>query len=246
MRCFFLQKRRFCENERERKEYTCNEPCSNDGFIHLLCGGQFHAEDVNASEMTDALQSMEKDKTVGGESAVEADKSNISDESGQTVEQSGSTDSDARNTVETESSDADQEAKDQKENWDVLLKSDNTIAIRHYKGTSAEVIIPDTMKYNGQDYPVSEIRWNSFISNASIQKITISKNVKTIGENAFRECTNLEEVIFASDAELQTIKDDVFFGDTALKTISIPASVEEMILRLIPAQSAVRQRRNRS
>ena len=189
-------------------------------------GVTVHAEDVNALETTDTVQGVEKEKTVEEESAVEADKNSVSDESKQDAAQSGRIDSDAGNAVETESSDAGQDENDQAELWDVSLKSDNTIAIQHYKGTLEEVVIPDTMKYNGQDYPVSEIRWNSFISNASIQKITISKNVKTIGENAFRECTNLEEVIFASDAELQTIEDGVFFGDTALKIISIPASVE--------------------
>ena len=185
-----------------------------------------HAEDVNALEMADAVQGVEKDKTVEGESAVEVDESSVSAESGQTAEQRGSTDSGTGNAVETESSDAEQEEKDQSELWDISLKSDDTIEIKKYKGSEAEVVIPDELKCNDCFYKVEKIGWAAFRDNVSLQKLTISENIKEIDSQAFSGCTNLTSVNFAGTSKLQTIGDTAFYGDTALKAITIPADVE--------------------
>ena len=185
-----------------------------------------HAEDVNALEMADAVQGVEKDKTVEGESAVEVDESNVSAEFGQTAEQRGSTDFGTGNAVETESSDAEQEEKDQSELWDISLKSDDTIEIKKYKGSEAEVVIPDELKYNDCFYKVEKIGWAAFRDNVSLQKLTISENIKEIDSQAFSGCTNLTSVNFAGTSKLQTIGDTAFYGDTALKAITIPADVE--------------------
>lgn len=60
-----------------------------------------------------------------------------------------------------------------------------------YKG---DVIIPETVTYNGIKYNVTNIRNSTFYNCKELTSISIPKSVKTIGLNAFFGCTNLTTV----------------------------------------------------
>ncbi len=58
------------------------------------------------------------------------------------------------------------------------------------------VTVPTTVKINGKKYKVTSIAKNAFKNNRKLKKITIGKNIKTIGAKAFYGCTNLKKVTF--------------------------------------------------
>lgn len=78
-----------------------------------------------------------------------------------------------------------------------------------------EIIIPDY---------VTEIK-KCTVHNTALKKVTIGKNVKTISEEAFYNCTELEEVIFESDSVLEEIESEAFFN-SSIKSLTIPKSLK--------------------
>lgn len=82
------------------------------------------------------------------------------------------------------------------------------------------VIITATVTENGVTYPVTEIQEKAFYQNAALEQIIISGSVKTIGESAFEDCTNLTSVTLQSGS-LEYVGDHAF-EDTALTTIALP------------------------
>jgi len=61
----------------------------------------------------------------------------------------------------------------------------------------------------------------------AITSVTIPASVKTIGNNAFRSCANLESVTFEAGSKIETIANSAF-DNTAIKSVIIPASVKTL------------------
>ncbi len=61
--------------------------------------------------------------------------------------------------------------------------------------------------------------------NGSEQRVTIPENIVLIYNSAFAGNTHINEVVFASERNLQSINDMAFFGCTNLKTVSFPSSI---------------------
>jgi hypothetical protein len=55
--------------------------------------------------------------------------------------------------------------------------------------------IPDEITINKKKYKVTEIKANAFKNHKKLKKITIGKNIKKIGQNAFSGCTGLKTII---------------------------------------------------
>ena len=66
-----------------------------------------------------------------------------------------------------------------------------------------------------------------WFKNSEIESVVIPKSVKSIGTNAFYNCTYLKQVTFTSGSELEAIWSYCFFG-TKIERIVIPKSVEEI------------------
>lgn len=66
------------------------------------------------------------------------------------------------------------------------------------KKTCTTVYIPATIKVGGKDYKVVGIRAGALKGNKDLIKVTIGKNVKTIGKKAFYGCGKLKRVIIES------------------------------------------------
>lgn len=60
-----------------------------------------------------------------------------------------------------------------------------------------------------------------------LKKVTLKNGVRSIGEDAFRDCSSLEGVIFENTA-LEKISDGAFWGCSALSSIVLPDSVTEI------------------
>lgn len=88
-----------------------------------------------------------------------------------------------------------------------------------YRGKGGAVVIPDSVKVIGPE---------AFHGLGSINSVHIPDSVSVIGEGAFDGCTNL---ISISGAEcVQQIRDRAFAG-CPIRTVTIPASVEQIGLR---------------
>lgn len=89
------------------------------------------------------------------------------------------------------------------------VNNENCVIINEYKGTGTDVVIPETISYNGVSYPVRIIQQNAFKNMDKIVSIKISENVKEIGTYCFDGCLSLESLYLP--ASLETI-DEYLFG----------------------------------
>ena len=110
--------------------------------------------------------------------------------------------------------------------------TDNTITITAYVGSESDVVIPNT--YDGKT--VSAIGKRAFDNksrsgdpyfwdNDKIKSVFIPNTVKTIGEDAFRNCKNLETVTFEENSTLTEIGVHAFQTCDSLVNITLPSSL---------------------
>lgn len=90
-------------------------------------------------------------------------------------------------------------------------------------------------KTDGFEFPeqVKSLGAALFKGNTSLQSITIGKNIKSIGAEAFMNCTGLNTVIFElGDGEDLELGASVFEGCTNLKTVQMTNRIKEIPNRL--------------
>lgn len=75
-------------------------------------------------------------------------------------------------------------------NFEYMLYNDGSIVIVSYKGSEANVIIPDVI--DGKK--VVEIGAQAFAANESIKSVRLSKNLEIIGSYAFYGCSSLSDI----------------------------------------------------
>ena len=123
-------------------------------------------------------------------------------------------------------SEVDEQSEETDNNWMYGLNdAGDGIILYGYSGeTPADLIIPETLQYGDQTYNVTEIRGWAF-DGQDITSVVIPSTVKSIGESAFRSCTQLKEVNLSKATSLETIESYAFQGISA-NTIIIPSSVK--------------------
>lgn len=72
--------------------------------------------------------------------------------------------------------------------------------------------------------PITEIGARAFYKNESVQNVNIGNGIKTIGEEAFAWCSNIETLSFGST--VKEIKKAAFARIDKLKRVGLPSSVE--------------------
>ena len=87
------------------------------------------------------------------------------------------------------------------------------------------VTIPATITVNGIKYKVTGIAKDAFKNNKYIKKITIGKEIKTIGANAFYKCTKLKNLVIKSkNLKLKNVGKKAFKGINSKAVIKVPKS----------------------
>ncbi len=108
-------------------------------------------------------------------------------------------------------------------------KSNGTVEYKKSANSSAAAVsIPATVTINGITYKVTSVAPNAFKNNKRITKVTVGKNVNTIGASAFYGCSKLKNIIFKSGSELTAINSKAFYKCTVLIKITIPSKVAKI------------------
>lgn len=89
---------------------------------------------------------------------------------------------------------------------------------------SGEGDMPDWNANVFETNSMLNVAWHQYSSKRKIIKAVIEGGITTVGEGAFADCFNLEEVILPEG--IRFIKNCAFNGCTSLQSISIPDSVE--------------------
>ena len=109
-------------------------------------------------------------------------------------------------------------------NYELIPKGKVATVIKgHYSG---EVVIPETVEYNGTVCNVTSIgRW-AFEYCSGLTSVTIPNSVTSIGERAFYDCSGLTSVTIGNS--VTSIGDRAFIGCSALTSVTIPNSVKSI------------------
>ena len=83
-----------------------------------------------------------------------------------------------------------------------ILQKNNTLTCTAVqKDALVNVELPSTVKLNGLDYFLEEIKPEGFSKCRNLKTIVIPNSVKKIGDYAFKDCKNLETVVMPDEAD---------------------------------------------
>jgi hypothetical protein len=88
---------------------------------------------------------------------------------------------------------------------------------------SGNVVIPESVTYNGVTYPVTSIGSDAFRDCSSLTSVTIPNSVTSIGIEAFYKCSSLTSVTIGNS--VTSIGDWSFQNCRGLTSVTIPNSV---------------------
>ena len=92
------------------------------------------------------------------------------------------------------------------------------------KKSVTTVAIPATVKIGKKTYKVTAIKANALKGNKKIKKLTIGKNVKTIGKNALYGCKNLKTIVIKTTGlTTKSVGKNAFKGLYSKVNIKVPA-----------------------
>ncbi len=90
---------------------------------------------------------------------------------------------------------------------------------------STTLVLPDSINKDGIDYAVTEIASFGFYNVTSFDYIELPENLEKINSSAFRDCSNLTEIIFSGNS-LTSIGDSAFDGCSSLEQLLLPEGLE--------------------
>ena len=88
---------------------------------------------------------------------------------------------------------------------------------------SGNVVIPESVDYNGNTYPVTSIGISAFQNCSGLTSIIIPNSVKSISSYAFRDCSGLTSITIPNS--VTSIGNYTFYGCSGLTSVTIPNSV---------------------
>ncbi|MDE6024182.1 MAG: leucine-rich repeat protein [Lachnospiraceae bacterium] len=113
--------------------------------------------------------------------------------------------------------------KDTKTKGQYKITGKSTVTYKRTTATSGKVTVPDTVKFKGKTFKVTSVYKGAFKNKTGITGVTIGKNIKTIGSEAFRGCKKLKTVTLNSN--LTKISDKAFYNCKALTGIKLGSKV---------------------
>lgn len=92
-----------------------------------------------------------------------------------------------------------------------------------YSNYAGHLVIPDSVTYSGQTYPVTAIGVSAFYRHNLLSAVTIPATVEVINNNAFSECNQLDSVFLPNT--LTTIGSSAFKSCGSLSYVPLPSSL---------------------
>ncbi len=87
----------------------------------------------------------------------------------------------------------------------------------------ASITIPSSIEVNGVKYQVTSIADNAFRKNKKLKKITIGKEIVSIGKRAFEGCKNLKEIVIETEKlKAKTIGKKAFAKTSSEAVVNVP------------------------
>ena len=80
-----------------------------------------------------------------------------------------------------------------------------TVEFTNTNLTKSTITIPETIIIDGAVYKVTAISKNAFKNNKKIKKVTVGKNIKTIGSGAFKKKLKSYKKIFSKKSQNSTV-----------------------------------------
>ncbi|MBO4719830.1 MAG: leucine-rich repeat domain-containing protein [Prevotella sp.] len=90
-------------------------------------------------------------------------------------------------------------------------------------GYSGDIVIPESVPYNGVDYSVTSIGFDAFGGCSGLTSISIPGSVTSIGKEAFYKCSGLTSVTIPNS--VTSIGERAFGKCSSLISVTIPGSV---------------------
>lgn len=112
--------------------------------------------------------------------------------------------------------------------YNLINKAKSAIVTKNNaKPYTGDLVIPETIQYEGKTFTVTEIKCISGIGgNNTLKSVVIPKSVTTIGEDCFRGCINIISLYIPNG--VTTIGEYAFYGCTNLQSITLPSGISEI------------------
>ena len=110
--------------------------------------------------------------------------------------------------------------------FEITMKAKEIAVVRNGYQYSGDIVIPESVIYNGVKYSVTSIDSNVFESCENLTSVDIPNSVISIGWKAFNDCTGLTSLDISNS--ITEINGYAFSGCYRLTTIEIPNSVNSI------------------
>lgn len=97
-----------------------------------------------------------------------------------------------------------------------LINANTEYEISRVGTAKGNIVVEDTYR----DKPVTRIAARAFYASGSVTSVTLGANIRSIGDYAFTNCSNLASIVF--NDKITDIGEAAFQGCRALKTLELP------------------------
>ena len=110
--------------------------------------------------------------------------------------------------------------------YDLIAKAKIATVIAGETRYSGNIVIPESVEYNGGTYSVISIGNSAFYNCSTLSGIVIPNSVTSIGESAFYGCCNLEDIEIPDN--VTSIGECAFYNCSKITSVKIPDGVTRL------------------